>query len=199
MRTQTRRLFALTVAGVIAAASSICHAAEAADPKQPGLLGPDYGAILWVLVIFVLLVVILKSTAWKNVLAGLAAREARIRTDIAGAESARRKGESTLKEYNVQLAKAETQVRELLSTATVEAEKIAAGIKSRAQQEVEEIRERATKEIDTARKQAMTEVYEQTANLATLVAEKILRRNLNADDQRDLVNRSLEELQTVHT
>ena len=33
--------------------------------------------------------------------------------------------------------------------------------------------------------------------LATDVAEKILRRNLNPDDQRDLVNRSLEQLQTL--
>ena len=33
--------------------------------------------------------------------------------------------------------------------------------------------------------------------LATSVAEKILRRNLNPDDQRDLVNQSLAEISTV--
>ena len=102
-----------------------------------------------------------------------------------------------LKEYNVKLATAESQVRELLNNATAEAEKIAASIKLRAQEEVEEIRERATKEIDAARKQATTEVYEQTANLATMMAEKILKRNLNADDQKSLVNESLEKLQQI--
>ena len=33
--------------------------------------------------------------------------------------------------------------------------------------------------------------------LATSVAEKILRRSLNPDDQRDLVNRSLAEISAV--
>jgi F-type H+-transporting ATPase subunit b len=86
----------------------------------------------------------------------------------------------------------------LLSSATVEAEKIAAGIRMHAQQEAEEIKERAMKEIESSKQQALSEIYEQTAALATSVAEKILRRNLNADDQRDLVQRSLEELQAVH-
>ena len=45
--------------------------------------------------------------------------------------------------------------------------------------------------------QALAEVYEKTADLATSVAEKIIRRNLNPEDQRDLVARSLEQLQTV--
>jgi F-type H+-transporting ATPase subunit b len=154
---------------------------------------------LWVLFMFIILVFILYKTAWKNVLAGLNAREKRIRSDIADAEAAHRKGVESLKEYNAKLATAEGQVRELLNNATLEAEKIASGIKMRAQQEVEEIRERATKEIETSRKQAISEVYEQTAQLATLVAEKILKRSLNADDQRDLVNQSLEQLQAVQT
>ena len=52
-------------------------------------------------------------------------------------------------------------------------------------------------EIETARKQAIQQIYTEAANLSTSIAEKILRRNLNADDQRDLVNRSLEQLQGV--
>jgi F0F1-type ATP synthase membrane subunit b/b' len=40
-------------------------------------------------------------------------------------------------------------------------------------------------------------VHEQAVILSTRAAEKILRRNINADDQRDLVRASLEELQTV--
>ena len=39
--------------------------------------------------------------------------------------------------------------------------------------------------------------YAQAADLSTNIASKILRRNLNADDQRELVNQSLEQLQTA--
>jgi F-type H+-transporting ATPase subunit b len=165
---------------------------------EGGLIDFDFGSAVWVLIIFVGVVIVLYKTAWKNVLAGLKAREDRIRSAIADADAARTKGEESLKEYNKQLSSAQAQVRELLSSATVEAEKIAAGIRMHAQQEAEEIKERAMKEIESSKQQALSEIYEQTAALATSVAEKILRRNLNADDQRDLVQRSLEELQAVH-
>ena len=165
---------------------------------EAGLLDFDPASALWVLIIFLGVVIILYKGAWKNVLAGLKAREDRIRSAIADADAARSKGESALNDYNAQLATAEAQVRELLSKATLEAEKIAAGIKIRAQQEAEEIKEQAMKEIESSKSTALAEIYEQTASLATSVAEKILRRNLNANDQRDLVRQSLDELQAVH-
>jgi F-type H+-transporting ATPase subunit b len=152
---------------------------------------------LWVVIIFVALLAILYPTAWKNVLAGLKARESKIRQDIADAEAARKRAEETLGKYNQQLATAENQVRELLAKAGADAEKLATGMKMTAQQEVEEIKERATRDIEAARKAAVADVHAQAAELSTLIASKILRRNLNADDQRDLVKSSLEQLQTV--
>jgi F-type H+-transporting ATPase subunit b len=165
---------------------------------EAGLLDFDPASALWVLVIFTFVVLFLYKGAWKNVLAGLKAREDRIRSAIADADAARLKGETALSEFNAQLATAETQAREILSKATVEAERLASGIRARAQQEAEEIKEKAMQEIESSKRQALTEIYDQSADLATAIAEKILRRNLNADDQRDLVKQSLDELQAVH-
>ena len=53
------------------------------------------------------------------------------------------------------------------------------------------------RDIDAARDQAVAELHSHAAVLATSVAEKILRRNLNPDDQRDLVDRSLAEIASV--
>jgi F-type H+-transporting ATPase subunit b len=152
---------------------------------------------VWVIVIFLVLLAVLYPTAWKQVLAGLKQREERIRADIANAEESRRKAEATLREYNSQLAAAESRVREMLASATVEGEKLATNIRMKAQQEAEEAKERATREIEASKVAAIRELHTQAADLATSVAEKILRRNLNADDQQELVRRSLEELQTV--
>jgi F-type H+-transporting ATPase subunit b len=164
------------------------------DPTKASSLWSAF----WVVLIFVILLVILYRTAWKNVLTGLKAREQRIRTDIAEAEAARARAEATLREYNQQLATAEQRVRDIIAGAQTDAERIAAQIRVRGEQEAQESKERATKEIDAARKQALAEIYEQTAQLATNVAEKILRRNLNADDQRDLVARSLDQVQNLN-
>jgi F-type H+-transporting ATPase subunit b len=152
---------------------------------------------VWVIVIFLIMLAILYPTAWKNVLTGLKAREERIRKDIADAEAARVRAEATLKEYNTQLAAAESRVRDMLTKATADGETIAAGIRTRAQQDAEDTRERALRDIEAARGQAVAELQAQAAVLATSVAEKILRRNLNPDDQRDLVNQSLAEISAV--
>ena len=172
---------------------------DAGGHAKPGLLEPNFFSAMWVVIIFVILLAILYPTAWKNVLAGLKAREQRIRNDIAEAEAARTRAEATLREYNAQLATAEQRVRDMIAQATAQGEQVANNIRTRAEQESQEIKERSMREIESARKQAVSDIYEHAATLATSAAEKIIRRNLNAQDQQDLVQRSLEELQTVGT
>ena len=88
------------------AASLLAAPAEAAaqvKEAEPGLLDVNTSnmvAAIWVLSIFIILAVVLYRTAWKNVLAGLKGREARIRNDIAQAEATRAKAEATLKDYS---------------------------------------------------------------------------------------------------
>ncbi len=149
------------------------------------------------LIVFALLLAVLGKYAWGPIASGLKDREDRIRRDIADAEASRTRAEATLRQYNEQLATAEGQIRDMLAKATADGERIATNLRMQAQQESEEIKNRATREIEAAKNQALSEVYEQTAHLATSVAEKILRRNLNAEDQRDLVSRSLEQVQTI--
>src|SRR3954469_25770004 len=63
--------------------------------EEEGSLLPDFQkretwmSALWVVIIFLVLLAVLYPTAWKNVLAGLKAREDRIRKDIAEAEATR--------------------------------------------------------------------------------------------------------------
>ena len=179
------------------------HAASAGGHVQHLPLVPDPTShevqlqALWVVILFLVLLAVLYPTAWKSVLAGLKAREGRIRKDIANAEVARAKAEETLKQYTAQLQTAEDKVRDMIARATAEGEKISASIKAHAQAESEEIKERAQRDIEASKNQALTEIYQQTATLATSVAEKILRKTLNAEDHKELVNRSLEQLQAT--
>ncbi|HEY1685601.1 MAG TPA: F0F1 ATP synthase subunit B [Tepidisphaeraceae bacterium] len=152
---------------------------------------------IWTIVIFVIMLIILYPTAWKNVIAGLKAREARIRKDISDAEVSRSKAEATLKEYSARLATAEKQVQEMIAKAVQQGETIAAQIKTTAQKEAEDARQRTQKEIESATRQAVSDFKNRAAEISTNIAEKIIRRNLSAEDQRDLVNRSLEQLQAV--
>ena len=152
---------------------------------------------VWVLIIFCIMLAILYRTAWQQVLAGLKKRESRIRSDIAEAEASRKRAEATLAQYNQQLATAEQQVRDIIAKGQQDAERIATAMKMQAQQDAEAAKERAERDIETARKAALADIYAQAADLSTGIAEKILRRNLNAADQRQLVDESLRQCQSV--
>lgn len=162
---------------------------------SPNIMAFDPTTAIWTIIVFVILLAVLYPTAWKSVLAGLKAREERIRKDIADAEAARSRAEATLKEYNTQLAAAEQSVREMIAKAMADGEKMAATIRMKATEEAEQVRVKATADIEAAKKQAIVEIHSETAELATAIAEKIIRKNLSVDDQRELVRASLAELQ----
>jgi len=185
-------------AAYAAEATTVTTQAPTAEPKEDkGLISFEPLTAFWVLMVFLVLLFVLYKNAWKNVLSGLKSREQRIRFDIAEAESARAKSEATLKDYAAQLETAQAKVREMIAEATLQTQRIQEQGRIRAQEEAEQIRERTMKDIEEARKQAVSQIYEQAADLATSVAEKILRRNLNVEDQRDLVNRSMDQIGTV--
>jgi F-type H+-transporting ATPase subunit b len=191
----------ITLWALPAMADEATPAAEGAAQVSP-FAGPGPQQIitsLTTLIIFLLLVVLLGKYAWGPIIAGLKSREDKIRKDIADAETTRGQAEATLRQYTEKLKAAEEQVRQLLSQAATDAEKLSQSIRMRAQADGEEIKERATRDIESAKNQALREVYEKTADLATEVASKILRRSLNADDQRDLVKRSLEQIETAQS
>jgi F-type H+-transporting ATPase subunit b len=204
-------IFAMPLRGLAVAQKGVSAegAANTTDPHGSGEHSPLLPSTLheaqqffltptiWTLVIFLIMLAILYPMAWKPVLAGLKAREQRIRDDIANAERTRQQSEETLKKYDAQLANAQSQIREMLAKAQADGEKLATNIRMQAQREAEEAKERAQRDIEASKNAAIGEIYNQAAELATNVASKILRRNLNADDQRALVRESLDQLQTV--
>ena len=173
-------------------------AAEEGEAGAPPAINEGLMTAVVTLVVFVALVIILGKVAWKPIAKGLSAREAKIRTDIEQAEAARRGADAAKAEYAAQLAKAGDEVRAMLDKATADAQAAATRIRMQAQQEAEEAKERALKDIEASRRAAVAEIHEYAATLSTSIAEKILRRNLNVDDQRALVSQSLEKLGSLN-
>lgn len=149
-------------------------------------------------VVFLILLFILTKVAFGPIAAGLKKREDKIRDDIENAEKKLAEANAVLAKYNQQVSGAEAQVRALMAEATANAEKIKASIKAQADAEAVELREKAKRDIQSEKDAALREIQEQAVYLSTAIAEKVLKRNLNAEDNRDLVRSSLEQLGTVN-
>ena len=60
------------------------------------------------------------------------------------------------------------------------------------------MRERAMRDIESAKKTALAEIYAQGGSLATMMAAKILQREVSDQDQARLVEESLAELRSAN-
>lgn len=166
---------------------------EAPAEHAPSIMNVDPGLMIWTVITFVVLLVILRFTAWKPLLASLDARERRIREAVEGAERAREESEALLERHRKVLEEAKDQAQQIIDEGRADGLKLRHDITNQARVEAEELRARSLKEIDLATDQAKKELFVQASQLSVDLAERILRRTLDSADQRRLIERVLEE------
>ncbi|QDU32836.1 ATP synthase subunit b [Poriferisphaera corsica] len=158
------------------------------------LLKPMLGQFAWQLILFLVLFVVLTIFVWPPILKGLQDREAKIKGDLSSAEKAAKDAAGTLEEYKAQLADAQKKAQEVIEEGRTAATKLSAELKTQAESEIQAMRERAGAEIRGAKEEALAQIYEQAAVMSTQVAGQILRKEISVDDQRGLIDASLQAL-----
>jgi F-type H+-transporting ATPase subunit b len=191
---------ALAVPAVAAPAEThtadAAHAGDAHGEKVSVVAAPKQGiaSSVTALVVFAIVLGILSTAVWPKITTALEARNAKIRDEIESAEAARRQARDALEEYERSLAQARAEAQKMLDDTRAQQTKLAAELKAKADADLAEMRLRATADIEAAKKAALAEIYESSVSLATSMASKILRREISAQDQRQLVEESLAEL-----
>jgi F-type H+-transporting ATPase subunit b len=82
----------------------------------------------------------------------------------------------------------------MLEEARRDAQNLAEEMKAKANQDIQAERARLRRELDIARDQALQELWNQAAQLATLISAKAIGRSLNEDDHRRLIDEALAEM-----
>ena len=164
--------------------------------ESPSIFSGGIGTAGFTLIIFILLVVVLNKFAWKPLLAGLKNREDMIRNKITNAQQELEQAESVMAEYKAKLDCVQTEVDEMLKQAKDEADETRAILLEQAYAEARETFQAAVVQVEQSKRQAVREIYGQSAEFAAEVAEKILEREVNPEDHRVMIQRSLGELES---
>jgi F-type H+-transporting ATPase subunit b len=154
----------------------------------------DIGAALWTLIIFVVVVVILGKFAWGPILGALQRREDFIREALAHAKQDREDAEARLQEYHDKLNAAQAEARAIVDEARRDAEVVKHRIEDEAKQEAGALIGRAKREIEIATDTAVKELYDLSGKLATDIASRVIRKELDAREHERLIADSIEEL-----
>ena len=191
--TQMKRFLILTLTLALAA-PAFALAQEAEHGGGANIFAGDVVNAVWTLVIFLTVVLVLGKFAWGPILKGLQARESYILESLEKAKREREQADARLKEYEDKLAQARTEVTALVEEGRRDAEVVKTKILEEARREAEQERERTKREIHLATDTATKELYSLAARLATDMAGRIIRKELNAQDHERLIAESIQEL-----
>ncbi|OFX59017.1 MAG: ATP synthase F0 subunit B [Bacteroidetes bacterium GWB2_41_8] len=156
-----------------------------------GFVTPDYGTIFWMLIIFGIVLWIMKKFAWAPILKALKDREKSISEALNSADKAR-KEVAGLKASNDQIiAEARREKEIILKEAREIKDKIIAEAKIQANAETQKGIENARQQILAEKTAAINDIKEQVAELSVMIAEKVIRKQLDSPKEQEILVKDL--------
>ncbi len=159
------------------------------------LITPDFGLFFWMLVTFMLVFIILKKFAWKPIVQALKEREENIRDGLENAEDAKNQLANVKIESDKIISEAIVERDKLIKQGREIKEQIITEAREEAEVEAKKIVEAAKKQIEEEKTAAINQIKVQIASLSVEIAEKILRKKLQDDNQqKELLYNLLDDL-----
>jgi F-type H+-transporting ATPase subunit b len=190
------RFAPLMTTATIALMTTVAHAADK-EANPLASVKEGFWTGVTAIVIFVVVFALLSTMVWPKIVKGLDERNEKIVGEIAAAEEARKQAKEALDEYEKNLAEARAESQRMIEETRAQQSQLAAQLKANADAELAAMREKALAEIDAAKKQALGELYNESVNLASVMAGKILQRQVTVEDQQRLMDESIEEMKSV--
>jgi len=168
------------------------------DGEKPTLFTGDLGNIVWSLLTFVVVLLVLGRFAWRPLLGALQKREDFIRDSLQKAKEDREAAEVRLKEYADKLSTARAEATAIVEEGRRDAEVVKRQVEEHARAEAAAMIERGKREIAIATDTAVKELYTLSARLATDVASRVIRKEVDAKQHERLLRESIDELSKAY-
>jgi F-type H+-transporting ATPase subunit b len=159
------------------------------------LIQPDPGLFIWTIVTFLVLLALLAKFAWGPLLQALEARQERIRKALDDAERARQELERLQQESAKIMQQARAEAESIVTQTRTDAERLREELKQKAKEEADNILRNAQQQIQLQTRQAIQQIRHEVADIAVLLASKLLERNLAKEDNARLIDETLKQIE----
>ena len=137
---------------------------------------------------------IVKKFFLSKVLAVLDKRREAADQEIVQAQAAREEAMSIKATYEENMKQAKAEANEILNHAQKTAAARSEEIIGQAQAQAAQIKEKASADIAQEKKNALNEAKDEISGIALAIAEKVVERQLNEEDQEKLINQFIDNL-----
>ena len=148
----------------------------------------DPGVVIWTWIAFILVLIVLGKYTWKIIIKGLNARAEKIKDDLKEAEKIRETAKKSLAAYREQIDNAKSEANSIIENARVEAGRVRETIIREAREEAEANKNKTMLEIDREKEEVTNDMRKQAVDIAVVMAEKILKRNITKEDNQALID-----------
>ncbi len=152
-----------------------------------------FGTGLVLLGSFLVLLFALSYFVWEPVKKVMDDREKLIHDDIESAEIAKREAEALRKKNEEILSQTQAEVSEMFEKSREEAKVQQQSIIDEATINAKRLMSDAQKDIEQEKEKAVREINDQVAELSVLIAQKVIEKELSPQDQKDLIDKYLQE------
>ena len=158
------------------------------------LITPDFGLLFWMVVIFGIVFFLLAKFGFPVITKAVQKRSDHIADSLKAADEAQAQLANMAQEQAKMIEETRLEQSRILKEASEAREKIIAQAKTDASAEAAKLLEHAKVEIAAERESAIRDIRRQVAMISVEVAEKIVRKDLDAaGGQQDLLDRLVEE------
>jgi F-type H+-transporting ATPase subunit b len=159
------------------------------------LITPDFGLLFWMTVVFLIVLFILWKYGFPAIIKMVNGRKAYIDESLRKAHEANERLANIQKEGESILQEARERQAQILKEAQQTRDAIVEKAQEKARGEGARLLNEAKAEIESEKQNAIRDIRAQVAELSVLIAEKILKKNLDSDrKQMDMIERLLDEV-----
>jgi F-type H+-transporting ATPase subunit b len=159
------------------------------------LVQVDPGLFLWTILTFLVLVALLAKFAWRPLLQALEMRQLAIKKSLDDAERAQQELARLQQESTKIIDQARVDADSILAKTRSDAERLREELRAKAKDEAESMVRNAEQRIQLQTRQALQQIRHEVADIAVLIASKLLERNLAKEDNDRLISETLKQIE----
>ena len=154
----------------------------------------DPGLFMWTIVTFLIVLMLLKWKAWGPLMSVLDKRAEDIKNALSAADRAKEDAEKASQDYEKLVQKARIEGQQIIADSKAAGEKVKYDIESVARENAEKMIGKAKTQIEAESQKALQEIKSSVVDLSIEAAEKIIEKNLDSEDNRKLVEKTLDSM-----
>lgn len=179
---------------VLASESSIQENSAHEGGWMEKWLSFDPGLFMWTIVTFFIVLLILKWKAWGPLINALDKRAEDIKNALSAAVRAKEDAEKASQDYEKLVQKAHAEAQQIIADSKAAGERVKNEVESAAKEKAEEMIGKAKTQIEAESQRAIQEIKSTVVDLSIEAAEKIIEKNLDSEDNRKLINQTLDSI-----